>query len=54
MKFELTPYQQRRLAHLDVDIVRRTAIPTGPSPDDIRYNRVAIRGETPAQGQVRG
>lgn len=32
---------------------RRTAIPTGPSPDDIRYDRVAIWGET-AQGQVRG
>lgn len=33
---------------------RRTAIPTGPNPDDIRYDRVAVWGETPAQGQVRG
>lgn len=30
MKFELTPYQQRRLAHLDVDMVenRHAQVPS--------------------------
>ena len=47
MKFELTPYQQRRLAHLDVDIVenRHAQVPSWRQSRTAEYQEISAELE---------
>ena len=47
MKFELTPYQQRRLAHLDVDMVenRHAQVPSWRQSRTAEYQEISAELE---------